>query len=104
MRRAKRQPDEPAGKTPVALAGDITAGLKTFIVNPQVTVIVEDFTPSSDEQALYDDVSEYLRRHDDPLLTLVYRKLLASSSFALAPTLEKLAESGTGINAVDVGF
>jgi len=35
------------GKTPVALASDIAASLKNFIVNPQVTVIVEDFTPSS---------------------------------------------------------
>lgn len=62
--------------------------------------IVEDFSPSAEEQSLYEDVSEYLRRSDtaaiDPekrtLLTLVYRKLLASSSHAIAPTLEKLAE------------
>jgi superfamily II DNA or RNA helicase len=63
--------------------------------------IVEDFSPSAEEQGLYEDVSEYLRRKDtlaiDPekrtLLTLVYRKLLASSSHAIAPTLEKLAGS-----------
>jgi superfamily II DNA or RNA helicase len=63
--------------------------------------IVEDFTPSSDEQSLYDDVSDYLRRNEcaaiEPgkrtLLTLVYRKLLASSTFAIAPTLRRLAES-----------
>jgi superfamily II DNA or RNA helicase len=62
--------------------------------------LVEDFSPSVEEQALYDDVSEYLRRKDTlaiapeqrTLLTLVYRKLLASSSHAIAPTLEKLAE------------
>jgi superfamily II DNA or RNA helicase len=62
--------------------------------------IVEDFAPSPEEQALYDKVSDYLRRPDisaiEPnrrmLLTLVYRKLLASSSFAIAPTLRKLAE------------
>lgn len=62
--------------------------------------IVEDFSPSPEEHGLYEDVSEYLRRKDtaaiDPekrtLLTLVYRKLLASSSHAIAPTLEKLAE------------
>ncbi|MBL8950594.1 MAG: DEAD/DEAH box helicase [Myxococcaceae bacterium] len=62
--------------------------------------IVEDFQPSAEEQSLYEDVSEYLRRPDTAaidfekrtLLTLVYRKLLASSSHAIAPTLEKLAE------------
>ncbi len=62
--------------------------------------VVEDFTPSSDEQSLYEDVSEYLRRNEcaaiEPgkrtLLTLVYRKLLASSTYAIAPTLRKLAE------------
>jgi superfamily II DNA or RNA helicase len=63
--------------------------------------MVEDFAPSEDEQSIYDDVSEYLRRGEaaaiEPgkrtLLTLVYRKLLASSTFAIAPTLRKLAES-----------
>ena len=63
--------------------------------------VVEDFTPSPDEQALYDDVSEYLRRSENAaiepgkrtLLTLVYRKLLACSTFAIAPTLRRLAES-----------
>ncbi len=63
--------------------------------------VVEDFTPLADEQALYDDVSEYLRRNEcaaiEPgkrtLLTLVYRKLLASSTYAIAPTLKKLSES-----------
>jgi len=63
--------------------------------------MVEDFAPSEDEQSLYDEVSEYLRRNEaaaiEPgkrtLLTLVYRKLLASSTFAIAPTLRTLAES-----------
>ncbi len=63
--------------------------------------VVEDFTPTPEEQALYERVSEYLRRPDAaaiekgqrPLLTLVYRKLLASSTFAIAPTLRKLAEA-----------
>jgi len=61
--------------------------------------IAEDFVPSAAEQDLYEKVSEYLRRADllaiDPgkrtLLTLVYRKLLASSTYAIAPTLRKLA-------------
>ena len=63
--------------------------------------MVEDFAPSVEEQSLYDDVSEYLRRTEaaaiEPgkrtLLTLVYRKLLASSTYAIAPTLSRLAES-----------
>lgn len=63
--------------------------------------IVEDFAPSADEQDLYEKVSEYLRRSEaaaiEPgkktLLTLVYRKLLASSTYAIAPTLRKLADS-----------
>ncbi|MBX5482883.1 MAG: DEAD/DEAH box helicase [Myxococcaceae bacterium] len=63
--------------------------------------IVEDFAPSPEEQDLYDKVSEYLRRSEacaiEPgkktLLTLAYRKLLASSTFAIAPTLRKLADS-----------
>ncbi len=63
--------------------------------------IVEDFAPTAEEQALYDRVSEYLRREDAfaipqarrALFVLVYRKILASSSFALAATLDKLADS-----------
>ena len=63
--------------------------------------IVEDFTPSPEEQDLYDKVSEYLRRSEaaaiEPgkktLLTLVYRKLLASSTYAIAPTLRRLADN-----------
>jgi superfamily II DNA/RNA helicase len=63
--------------------------------------IVEDFAPSAEEQELYEKVSEYLRRSEaaaiEPgkktLLTLLYRKLLASSTFAIAPTLRKLSDT-----------
>ncbi|HET9599193.1 MAG TPA: SNF2-related protein, partial [Anaeromyxobacteraceae bacterium] len=63
--------------------------------------LVEDFAPTAEEQGLYDRVSDYLRREDAiaipqsrrALLVLVYRKILASSSFALAHTLAKLADS-----------
>ncbi|BDG07099.1 SNF2-related protein [Anaeromyxobacter paludicola] len=63
--------------------------------------LVEDFAPTPREQELYDRVSEYLRREDTyaippgrrALFVLVYRKILASSSFALAHTLEKLADA-----------
>ena len=54
--------------------------------------MVEEFTPAESEDRLYDLVSEYLRRdnlHALPasqrsLMTLVLRKLLASSTFAIA--------------------
>ena len=57
--------------------------------------ITEDFTPSHNEQRLYDMVSAYLQRdnlHALPnsqrqLIELVLRKILASSSFAIAATL-----------------
>jgi ERCC4-related helicase len=62
---------------------------------------VEDFAPMAEEQELYDRVSEYLRRDDAfaipqarrALFVLVYRKILASSTFALAATLDRLADS-----------
>lgn len=61
--------------------------------------ITEDFFPSDDELALYEMVSEYLRRpklyalpnSQRQLITLILRKLLASSTFAIAGALESLA-------------
>ncbi len=61
--------------------------------------IVEEFYPYEEEQKLYDDVSDYLRseklyalpasqRH---LMTMILRKLLSSSTFAIQGTLQKLA-------------
>jgi ERCC4-related helicase len=60
--------------------------------------MVHDFTPSAAEQRLYEEVSDYLRRDQlfalpksqRALMILVLRKLLASSSFAIAATLESL--------------
>ena len=62
--------------------------------------MVQDFTPTFEEQELYQKVSAYLQRpglaaieqNQRTLMILVYRKLLASSSFAIAPTLKRLAE------------
>jgi ERCC4-related helicase len=62
--------------------------------------ITEDFFPSDDEMTLYEMVSEYLRRpvlHALPnsqrqLITLILRKLLASSTFAIAGALDSLAK------------
>ncbi len=61
--------------------------------------ITQDFVPTPDEQVLYDLVSEYLRRENlqalpasqRTLMTLVLRKLLASSTFAIAGALDSLA-------------
>jgi polysaccharide export outer membrane protein len=36
-----------AGKTPVKLAGDLEEGLKSVILNPKVTVVVEDSKPQT---------------------------------------------------------
>jgi hypothetical protein len=60
--------------------------------------VTHEFYASDAEQRLYDDVSEYLRRDrlyglpsaQRTLMTMVLRKLLASSSFAIAGTLQKL--------------
>jgi superfamily II DNA or RNA helicase len=60
--------------------------------------VTQDFVPSQDEQALYEMVSEYLQRDhlfalpssQRALITVVLRKLLASSTFAIAGTLRRL--------------
>jgi adenine-specific DNA-methyltransferase len=61
--------------------------------------LVEEFTPGPDEQRLYEMVSDYLRRPElealptgqRALMTMVLRKLLASSTFAIAGALETMA-------------
>jgi superfamily II DNA or RNA helicase len=60
--------------------------------------IVQEFYPSQEEQQLYDLVSGYLQRDrlyalpasQRGLVTLILRKLLASSTYAIAGTLESL--------------
>ncbi len=60
--------------------------------------ITQEFIPTKDETALYDLVSEYLRRDNlqalpasqRTLMTLVLRKLLASSTFAIAGALDSI--------------
>lgn len=62
------------------------------------TSLTFDFTPTPEELELYNKVSEYLKRNDIAAITatqknlmiLIYRKLLASSSFAITGTLKKL--------------
>lgn len=62
--------------------------------------LVQEFVPSEDEQRLYDLVSEYLRKptiyalpaSQRHLMTMILRKLLASSTYAISGTLEGLAQ------------
>jgi superfamily II DNA/RNA helicase len=61
--------------------------------------ITQEFVPTEQEQTLYDMVSDYLRRpslqalpsSQRTLMTLIMRKLLASSTFAIAGALDSLA-------------
>lgn len=61
--------------------------------------LVQPFTPAESEHRLYDLVSDYLQRDNlqalpssqRSLMTLVLRKLLASSSFAIAGALETIS-------------
>jgi len=61
--------------------------------------LVQEFVPSPDEQRLYDLVSKYLQRptlyalpaSQRQLMTLILRKLLASSTYAISNTLDGLA-------------
>jgi hypothetical protein len=67
--------------------------------------ITQEFWPSEDEQALYDMVSDYLRRPElqalpagqRTLMVLVMRTLLASSTFAIAGALDSLARKLQGL-------
>lgn len=61
--------------------------------------LVQEFVPSDEEQRLYDLVTEYLRQptlyalpaSQRSLMTLILRKLLSSSTFAISETLNGLA-------------
>jgi ERCC4-related helicase len=69
-----------------------------YINYPDRKAITQDFSPSTQELELYDGMSEYLQRprlyalpsSQRQLMTLIIRKLLASSSFAIASTLDGL--------------
>lgn len=61
--------------------------------------LVQEFIPSAEEQRLYDLVSDYLQRDtlyalpasQRQLMTLILRKLLASSTYAISDTLDGLS-------------
>lgn len=62
--------------------------------------LLQTYTPYADEQQLYDLVSSYLQQDElyalptsqRSLMTLILRKLLASSSYAISGTLTRLTE------------
>ncbi|UUZ62033.1 SNF2-related protein [Polaromonas sp. P1-6] len=74
--------------------------VQPYISYTQRIPLVQEFTPSPDEQALHLAVAEYLRRpisHALPtgqrqLISLVLWKLLASSSYAIAGALGTMAQ------------
>ena len=76
-----------------------------YIEYTQRRAIVEEFYPKPDEQELYDLVSEYLQRPNlyalpksqRQLMTLILRKLLASSSYAIYGTLCTLIDRLEGL-------
>jgi len=88
-----------------SISGIITRTLRKQVLEyvpfTERTSITFDFTPTDEEAGLYDKVSTYLQRPEVAaiastqrnLMILVYRKLLASSSFAIAGTLKKLIEN-----------
>lgn len=90
---------------PTSISGVITRTLRRqvlqYIPFTERTSITFDFTPTDEEVELYEKVSAYLQRPEVAAITatqrnlmiLVYRKLLASSSFAIAATLKKLIEN-----------
>lgn len=90
---------------PLSISGVITRTLRKQVVDyvsfrNRVSKIF-DFTPTDEEIELYEKVSAYLQRPEVAaiiatqrnLMVLVYRKLLASSSFAISATLKKLIEN-----------
>lgn len=75
--------------------------------------LVQEFVPTSAEQRLYDLVSDYLQKptlyalpaSQRQLMTLILRKLLASSTYAISSTLDglvqKLQAAANAAEAVD---
>jgi adenine-specific DNA-methyltransferase len=69
--------------------------------------ITQDFTPTDEEQRLYEAVSSYLQQEvlyalpasQRKLMTLILRRLLASSTFAIAGTLASLVSRLEGRQA-----
>jgi len=92
-----------------AQSGETRGGILTRTLRKQVRGLIpftnrynitEDFSPNDDEIELYDSVSEYIQRPflastratQRHMMELVYRKILASSSFAIAGTLYRVTQ------------
>lgn len=71
--------------------------VKEYVNYTKRTAILEDYIPSDAEQTLYDELNVYLQRDDSygipeknrALLSLLLRKIMGSSAYALSFTLEK---------------
>ncbi|WP_373549117.1 SNF2-related protein [Haliscomenobacter sp.] len=78
----------------------LRAQVREYVRYTERICITSQFSSADDEHELYTQVSEYLRKPtlyalpagQRTLMTLILRKLLASSSFAIADTLKGLAE------------
>lgn len=83
------------------------AGLIRYTERRPLTV---QFDPSPDEMSLYTGVSAYLQRSDtiafgnkpNQLVTMVVRKILGSSTFAVAETLAKIIDRLKQMRPVDI--
>ena len=72
--------------------------VREYVPYTNRTAILEEYTPTENEELLYNQVSEYLRSPNlfalpsgqRTLITMILRKLLASSSFAISGTLDAL--------------
>lgn len=71
--------------------------VKEYVNYTKRSAILENYTPSDAEQKLYDELNNYLQRDDTygipeknrALLSLLLRKIMGSSAYALSFTLEK---------------
>lgn len=83
------------------------AGLIRYTERSPLTM---EYAPSPDELKLYADVSGYLQRKDtiafgnkpNQLVTMVVRKILGSSTFAIADTLKKIIDRLTQLQTPTV--
>ncbi|MFH1714587.1 MAG: helicase-related protein, partial [Elusimicrobiota bacterium] len=74
--------------------------VKEYISYTNRLALVQEFVPGEEEQRLYEYVSDYLHRDtlyglptsQRQLITLILRKLLSSSPYAISKTLKSLAE------------
>ena len=77
----------------------LRAQVREYVAYTDRICLTREFVPNDDEYELYEGVSEYLRkdtlyalpRSQRMLMTLILRKILASSTFAIADTLKGLA-------------